>query len=200
MARDHSSFKTWSPSIYKHFITNKSYAGAKLVCSRKSARQTPDWRHPGRTDRSARPAGKRWLIFCTVAHYPGAVHVSKIALPSKSPGRRRRSAHSCRNPLRIAISFSGSSRLQMDLITRDGLVAAMHAWVLEKQKALGQILVDQGGMSPDEHALLEALVAKHVERHWGDAAQSLASLSPVNRIKHDLESIADPGLEVSLRG
>ena len=93
----------------------------------------------------------------------------------------------------------GIIALQMDLITARWARRGDARLGSRETEALGQILVDQGGMSPDEHALLEALVAKHVERHWGDAAQSLASLSPVNRIKHDLESIADPGLEVSLR-
>jgi hypothetical protein len=38
----------------------------------------------------------------------------------------------------------GFLALQMDLISRDALIAAMGAWVLEKAKPLGQILVEQG--------------------------------------------------------
>jgi hypothetical protein len=30
----------------------------------------------------------------------------------------------------------------MDFIGRDALIAAMHAWVLDKTKPLGQVLVD----------------------------------------------------------
>ena len=36
----------------------------------------------------------------------------------------------------------GILALQLDFIARDALIAAMHAWVLEKSKPLGQVLVD----------------------------------------------------------
>ena len=39
----------------------------------------------------------------------------------------------------------GILALQMDFVTRDGLIAAMNAWVLDKIKPLGQILQAQGG-------------------------------------------------------
>jgi hypothetical protein len=38
----------------------------------------------------------------------------------------------------------GILALQMDFISRDALIKAMHAWVLDKHKPLGQILVEQG--------------------------------------------------------
>ena len=38
----------------------------------------------------------------------------------------------------------GILALQMDFVTRDALIAAMNAWVLDKQKPLGAILVAQG--------------------------------------------------------
>ncbi len=37
----------------------------------------------------------------------------------------------------------GILALQMDFISRDALVAAMNAWVLDKGRPLGQFLVDQ---------------------------------------------------------
>jgi hypothetical protein len=43
----------------------------------------------------------------------------------------------------------GILALQMDFISRDALISAMHAWVLNKQKPLGQILVEQGALAPD---------------------------------------------------
>ena len=58
----------------------------------------------------------------------------------------------------------GVLALQMDFITRDALIAAMHAWVLEKGKPLGQILVEHRELDAQDYALLEPLVAKHVER------------------------------------
>jgi eukaryotic-like serine/threonine-protein kinase len=54
----------------------------------------------------------------------------------------------------------GILALQMDFISRDALVAAMHAWVLDKGKPLGQILVDQRALTADTHALLEAKQSK----------------------------------------
>ncbi len=47
-------------------------------------------------------------------------------------------AHADRNLL------FGILALQLDFISRDALVAAMNAWVLDKAKTLGQILRAQG--------------------------------------------------------
>src|SRR6266446_1068843 len=71
----------------------------------------------------------------------------------------------------------GILALQMDFISRDALVAAMHAWVLDKGKSLGQILQKQRALSADTHGLLEALVQKHLALHGNDAEQSLAAIS-----------------------
>jgi len=68
---------------------------------------------------------------------------------------------------------------QLDFNSRDALVAAMHAWILEKDKPLGQILVEQGAMDHDERVLLDFLVLKHLEKHGNASERSLAGLSPV---------------------
>src|SRR5262245_65353429 len=47
----------------------------------------------------------------------------------------------------------GILALQMDFISRDALVAAMHAWVLDKQKSLGGILVACGALARGHRAL-----------------------------------------------
>jgi serine/threonine-protein kinase len=92
----------------------------------------------------------------------------------------------------------GIIALQMDFITRDALIAAMHAWALKKDKSLGRLLVEQGALAEDERGLLDSLVRKHLERHGEDAQRSLSSLSPVGWIKHDLRAITDPELRASL--
>src|SRR5262245_34432846 len=92
----------------------------------------------------------------------------------------------------------GILALQMDFISRDALIAAMHAWVLEKAKPLGQILLEKGSLAEDEHALLEALVAKHLAKHDHDAARSLAALSSLGSARQELEQIADADLHASL--
>ncbi|HEX8203137.1 MAG TPA: hypothetical protein VF590_21860, partial [Isosphaeraceae bacterium] len=48
----------------------------------------------------------------------------------------------------------GILALQLDFVTRDALIAAMHAWVLQKSKPLGRILVEQGALAEARHALL----------------------------------------------
>ncbi len=92
----------------------------------------------------------------------------------------------------------GVLALQMDFITRDALIAAMNAWVLEKDQPLGRILVARGDLHEDDFALLDPLVAKHIERHGGDPERSLESLSSVSWIRQHLPAIADPVLTASL--
>jgi len=65
----------------------------------------------------------------------------------------------------------------MDFISRDQLVAGMNAWVLEKSKPLGHILVEQKVLRVDLHAALHTMVEKHLEVHGQDAAKSLAALT-----------------------
>jgi hypothetical protein len=92
----------------------------------------------------------------------------------------------------------GILALQMDFISRDSLIAAMGAWVLNKDKALGQILDDQGKMSPEHLALLEPLVQAHIKAHGDDPHKSLASLSDLGSVREQLLQIPDPDLLASL--
>src|SRR5215471_1263329 len=98
-------------------------------------------------------------------------------------------AHADRNLL------FGILALQMDFISRDALVAAMHAWVLDKAKPLGQILLDQGTLRAANRELLEALVERHLEMHNNDPQQSLAALSSVGSARRQLEQVADPDVQ-----
>jgi formylglycine-generating enzyme required for sulfatase activity/tRNA A-37 threonylcarbamoyl transferase component Bud32 len=92
----------------------------------------------------------------------------------------------------------GILALQLDFIRRDDLIAAMHAWVLDKGKPLGQILVEQQALQPDRRELLEALVRAHLEQHGNDPQRSLAGVSSVGPIRSLLQQIADPVLHASL--
>jgi hypothetical protein len=92
----------------------------------------------------------------------------------------------------------GIIALQMDFITRDALIAGMNAWILAKDKPLGQLLVEQGALAHDERALLDPLVRKHLQKHGEDAERSLSALSPLGWIKLDLQAFADPEVDVSL--
>ncbi|HEV3235768.1 MAG TPA: serine/threonine-protein kinase, partial [Gemmataceae bacterium] len=92
----------------------------------------------------------------------------------------------------------GILALQMDFISRNALIQAMNAWVLEKAKPLEQILLDRKALSPDTHALLQALVAKHLEMHQSDPEKSLASVSSIGSVREELRLLADDDIDASL--
>src|SRR4051812_29429735 len=71
----------------------------------------------------------------------------------------------------------GMLALQLDFATRDQLITAMQSWVIDKGKSLGDILREQGVLSPDRQQLLSALVQEHLRAHGDDAQKSLAALS-----------------------
>jgi serine/threonine protein kinase/lipopolysaccharide biosynthesis regulator YciM len=92
----------------------------------------------------------------------------------------------------------GLLALQLNFIDRDALVDAFHRWVSDRSKPLDQILQDRGALRPDEHDLLQALVAKHLEKFGGDPEKSLAALSSIGSLRQDLSRLADPDLHASL--
>jgi serine/threonine-protein kinase len=101
-------------------------------------------------------------------------------------------AHADRNLL------FGILALQLDFIHRDQLVAAMHAWVLDKRKPLGQILVEHHALKTEARDALEVLVDKHLECHQHQPQRSLAVLSLSPEQRRPLDGIADPDLHGSL--
>jgi serine/threonine protein kinase len=101
-------------------------------------------------------------------------------------------AHADRNML------FGIMALQLDFIDKDALVRAMNAWVLDKGQTLGQVLIAQERLAEDEHALLEALVQKHLQKHGNDPQQSLAAVSSAGPAHRELEQITDPDVQASL--
>ncbi len=44
----------------------------------------------------------------------------------------------------------GIVALQMDFISRDELIAAMHGWTLDKTRSLSEILVRNGALDPTD--------------------------------------------------
>src|SRR5262249_11757751 len=85
----------------------------------------------------------------------------------------------------------GILALQMDFVSRDQLVEAMNAWVLEKQTALGEILQRRGALDEDTARLLDRLVQKHIEHHGNDPRRSLAALHAETPLKQELTRIED---------
>ena len=92
----------------------------------------------------------------------------------------------------------GILAVQMDFVSRDQLIAAMNSWVLEKSTPLGEILFAQQALDRDERELLDALVAKHLAKHEGNAEQSLAAISSIETFRADLTRLGDPDIQASL--
>ena len=92
----------------------------------------------------------------------------------------------------------GIFALQNDFVTRDQLIEAMNAWVLTKQRTLGDLLHERGALADAEHALLEALLAKQLARHGGDPEKSLQALSSASSARAVLAAVADADVQASL--
>src|SRR5215813_4862935 len=92
----------------------------------------------------------------------------------------------------------GILALQMDFVSRDQLIAAMQAWVFDKSRSLGHVLVEQSALGSDERLALESLVQKHLERHGNDPQQSLAAVSALGSTRESLQQIADADVQASL--
>src|SRR5262249_9049516 len=90
--------------------------------------------------------------------------------------------------------------LQMDFITRDALVEAMNAWLVQKHRALGEVLEERGVLAPADRGLLEPLVCRHIQQHGNDPAQSLAALRSLPTLRAALDPMgkADADLQQSL--
>jgi serine/threonine-protein kinase len=92
----------------------------------------------------------------------------------------------------------GLLALQNNLINRDALLDAFSRWVHDRSVPLGQILRDGGALKSDEHDLLQALVAKYLEKFGNDPQASLAALSSIGSVRDDISRITDAELQASL--
>jgi serine/threonine protein kinase/formylglycine-generating enzyme required for sulfatase activity len=88
----------------------------------------------------------------------------------------------------------GLLALQIDFISRETLSRALRARVRADALSLGQILVEQGALNPDAHALVEALVHQHLELHGHDPARSLAALQMPEDVRVELQQLCVPVL------
>jgi serine/threonine protein kinase len=92
----------------------------------------------------------------------------------------------------------GLIAVQMDFVGRDALMVAMSIWAMDKARPLGQILREQGAIDGETHALLEAVVRKHLELHEDDPGKSLAHLSTAAPVHEELKQIANADLRARL--
>jgi tetratricopeptide (TPR) repeat protein/tRNA A-37 threonylcarbamoyl transferase component Bud32 len=92
----------------------------------------------------------------------------------------------------------GILALQMDFITRDGLIRGINAWVLNKQRPLGQVLVEEGELHADARAALEMVVEQHLKQHGDDPHRSLAAITLPGSLPPELEQVADADIAARL--
>ena len=118
-----------------------------------------------------------------------------VAVDRRRPRRPRRPRL---GPVRITPCSSAILALQNELIDRDILLAAFKAWVADKSRPLGQVLLDRGAVTAETHAMLEALARTFLQTHGGKLEDSLAALSSLGSIREDLEALADTDLHASL--
>jgi serine/threonine-protein kinase len=88
--------------------------------------------------------------------------------------------------------------LQNNFLDRTQLLAAFNAWVADKSKSLGALLLEQKALSAEHHALLEALTAAHLAQHGDDADCSLAAVGSVGSARDELAKVADADVQASL--
>jgi eukaryotic-like serine/threonine-protein kinase len=92
----------------------------------------------------------------------------------------------------------GLLALQNNFVDRDALLDAFARWIRDRATPLGQLLCDRGALRPDDHELLCALVARHLEKFGDDPAESLRHLSSIGSVRDDLARLADADLHASL--
>jgi serine/threonine protein kinase len=92
----------------------------------------------------------------------------------------------------------GMLALQMDFVARSALIECMQAWLLDKNKTLGELLCERGNLTPENRSLLEPLVDAHIQQHGGEARHSLAALSSDGGIVEGLAMVEDAEVQASL--
>jgi serine/threonine protein kinase len=92
----------------------------------------------------------------------------------------------------------GLFAFQMDKIQRASLIKAIQKWTTNKNQSLGEILVENKDLSATDHEMLEQMVQRNIEVHNGDPQQSFSTLTIIDSLRADLESIEDPELQESL--
>jgi serine/threonine-protein kinase len=92
----------------------------------------------------------------------------------------------------------GMLALQNGLVEQDKLILAFRTWSRDKSRPIAEILAAQGAIDAGDRELLEALAAKQLKRHGGDAEKSLAAIPAGPSTREGLARIGDPQIEHSL--
>jgi WD40 repeat protein/serine/threonine protein kinase len=89
----------------------------------------------------------------------------------------------------------GLLALQTGLINQAALVAAFHAWTVDKARPLADHLIALGHLDAAHRPLLEGLAEAHLARHGGDVERSLAAVAAGRSARESLARLGDPDIE-----
>ena len=92
----------------------------------------------------------------------------------------------------------GLLALQNGLIDESRLVAAFHAWTLDRTRGLAEHLVAMGHLDGDDRAAIETLLVRHLKKHGGDTVKSLAAVPTARSTRAELAALADADLDQTL--
>jgi serine/threonine-protein kinase len=92
----------------------------------------------------------------------------------------------------------GLLALQNGLIDQGQLVAAFQAWSRDKSRPLADHLVSRGDLDADDRVAVDALVARHLKRHGGDAEKSLAAIPAGRSTRETLGAVDDRELHATI--
>jgi len=92
----------------------------------------------------------------------------------------------------------GVLAIQLNFIDRDALLAAMNAWASDKQKSLGEILLQQQRLTPAQLQALDSLIGLHLRDHGDDPKSSLQALSTHISVGPVLADVADFEVQASI--
>jgi WD40 repeat protein/formylglycine-generating enzyme required for sulfatase activity len=89
--------------------------------------------------------------------------------------------------------------LQLGIIAKDKVIRAFTEWLFDKTRPLGEILVHQKAITPEQRKTLESAVEAHIQQEGGEQ-KALASLNHVKDLESDLDHLADNDLNQTLDG
>jgi len=89
--------------------------------------------------------------------------------------------------------------LQLGIIAKDKVIRAFTEWLFDKTRPLGEILVHQKAITPEQRKTLESAVTAHIQQEGGEQ-KALASLNHVKDLESDLDHLADNDLNQTLDG
>lgn len=85
----------------------------------------------------------------------------------------------------------GVLAVQLNFVSRDDLISATSRWVLDKQRPLSEIFVEQGMITIEESKVIDSVVTKHLEKNGDDPRQSLQSIEAFEAIRSTLGDLDD---------